>query len=168
MSAEGLKIGRPSRPYTVGPLLGRGACGSVHALLPPPPPASASASGEGGRWAVKLAPLPPSLRPGGGAGKKRRKTEAERNADLIMHEYTVLQNAGGGRGRTVPDIPFGGAGPSAYGETDGGGESFFASELCFPRGRAIRESADVRPSSLRILRTAQRSATWSWRGWTAR
>lgn len=117
MSAEGLQIGRASRPYTVGPLLGRGACGSVHALLPP-------RSDEDGRWAVKLASLPRS-RPGG--KKKRKKTEAERNADLIMHEYTVLQNAGDGRGRTVPDIPFGGVGPSAYGETDDGGKFFFPS-----------------------------------------
>ena len=118
MSAEGQQIGRASRPYTVGPLLGRGACGSVHALLPP----RSSSSGEDGRWAVKLATLPRS-RPGK-SGKKRKKTEAERNADLIMHEYTVLQNAGDGRGRTVPDIPFGGVGPSAYGETDDGGKFF--------------------------------------------
>lgn len=110
-SPEGLQIGKATKPYTIGKKLGSGACGSVHELIPPP------GSKHSTTWAIKLAILPaPKAKPKG-AGK-RKKTAQERNADLISHEFTILQNAGNDvRGRLVPEIPY--KGPPAYGQTEG-------------------------------------------------
>jgi hypothetical protein len=111
-SAEGRTIGKATRPWTIGRLLGSGACGSVHELDPPP-----SSSKSSMQYAVKLVHLPPSL----STNKKRKKTAVERNADLLLHEYTILQNAGAAsRGTVFPDIPLMGlgGGPPGYGETE--------------------------------------------------
>ena len=109
-SPEGLLIGKPSKPWKIGRLLGSGACGSVHELIAPPGSKSSSPA-----YAIKIAPLPKSK--ANKAGKKRKKTAEERNADLILHEYTTLQNAGNEmRGKLVPEIPFMGD-PPAYGQT---------------------------------------------------
>lgn len=109
VSPEGTLIGKPSKPWRIGRLLGRGACGSVHELTPPPGSKSPSPG-----YVIKIVPLPKSKAT---AGKKRKKTAEERNADLILHEYTTLQNAGSDmRGKMVPEIPFMGSPPS-YGET---------------------------------------------------
>ncbi len=95
-------------------MLGSGACGSVHELTAPP--GSKSSKSSSPAWAVKVAPLPKSA--ASSTGKKRKKTPAERNADLILHEYTTLQNAGSQiRGTIVPEISFMGD-PPAYGETE--------------------------------------------------
>jgi hypothetical protein len=67
-------------------------------------------------WAIKIAPLPPPSK-SSTTKSKRKKTPVERNADLILHEYTTLQNAGSSlRGRLVPEIPYMGN-PPGYGET---------------------------------------------------
>lgn len=109
---EGLTIGSTSKPWTIGRLLGSGACGSVHELLPPPNTKSSNQ-----RYAIKLAKLPAAARAGGNT--KRKKTVQERNADLISHEYWTLQNLGPDvRGTFVPDIPFMGS-PPAYGDLVG-------------------------------------------------
>lgn len=120
---EGLLVGRPSRPWTIGRRLGSGACGTVHELVPPPAGSSKkSPPAPGAGYAIKLAPLPPP-RASTKAGKKRKKTAEERNADLIKYEYLTLQNVGAElRGRVVPDIPFMGD-PPAFGETADKSES---------------------------------------------
>jgi len=110
-SPEGLLIGKSNKPWKIGRLLGSGACGSVHELIAPSGSKSSSSSPA---YAIKIAPLPKSKAK---TGKKRKKTAEERNADLILHEYTTLQNAGSEmRGKVVPDIPYMGN-PPAYGKT---------------------------------------------------
>ena len=97
-------------------MLGSGACGSVHELTKSSTSSSSSSSSSNEfSWAIKVAPLPQTRTTT--AGKRRKKTSEERNADLILHEYTILQNAGGHmRGKMVPEISFMGDPPS-YGET---------------------------------------------------
>jgi hypothetical protein len=104
----GLTIGPTTKPYTIGRILGSGACGSVHELIAP-------TGSKHTCYAIKLAPLPKSKPTN---GKKRKKTAEEKNADLISYEHLTLRNLGVDvRGRLVPDIPF--TGPPAYGEVDG-------------------------------------------------
>lgn len=90
-------------------MLGSGACGFVHELTAPP------GAKNNASWAVKVAPLCKSA--ASSKGKKRKKTLEQINADLILHEYITLQNAGKIRGKLVPEISFMGD-PPAYGETD--------------------------------------------------
>ncbi len=111
VSPEGLLIGRGWR---IGKEIGSGACGSVHELTAPP-----GAKSNPRAWAVKVAPLPKSRN---GKGKKPKKTHEERNADLILYEYTTLQSVASLRGRMVPEISFTGDPPS-YGETEDKSES---------------------------------------------
>ena len=119
-SPQGQTIGKANKPWTIGRLLGSGACGSVHELLPPP-----SYSPKSMQYAIKCVTLPP-ISTKAAANKKRKKTVAERNADLLLHEYTILQNAGLDRGRLFPEIPLMGVGgPPAYGETADKSEFLF-------------------------------------------
>ena len=114
-SPVGTTIGKPTKPWTIGRLLGSGACGSVHELTPPP---QNSSSPSGMEYAIKLVHLPPTTSKS--TNKKRKKTAVERNADLLLHEYTILQNVGSNnRGKIFPDIPLMGVtgGPPGYGET---------------------------------------------------
>ena len=103
-------------------MLGRGACGSVHSVSRD---GGACAGGGGGavrEYAVKIAPLPPSLAAGGGGRKKRKKkTPAERNADLLHYENNLYRNVlNDVRGRDVPDVPHAGdRGPPGYGDVEG-------------------------------------------------
>ena len=117
----GLRIGKHSNSWTIGKQIGRGACGSVHILKAPPNSSSTS------KWAIKVAPLP-KAKAATNKGKKRKKTAEERNADLILHEYTTLQNAGEMRGKMVPELPY--SGPPPYGETSDGGEFVFYHRIC--------------------------------------
>ena len=115
-SPEGQLIGKPTKPWTAGKKLGSGACGSVHELVPP-----SGAAKSPYQWAIKIAPLA-KLTNKQASNKKRKKTAEERNADLILHEYTTLQNAGSDmRGSMVPEISFMGD-PPAYGQTADGSE----------------------------------------------
>ena len=117
-SPEGLLIGKSSKPWKIGRLLGSGACGSVHELLAPAGSSSTTTSSKKKSpiaYAIKIARLPPS-KPMSKAGKKRKKTAEERNADLITHEHITLQKLSEMRGTMVPDIPYIGT-PPAYGET---------------------------------------------------
>ena len=112
-SPVGTTIGKPTKPWTIGRLLGSGACGSVHELTPPQ-----NSSSSGMEYAIKLVHLPPTTSKS--TNKKRKKTAVERNADLLLHEYTILQNVGSNnRGQIFPDIPLMGVtgGPPGYGET---------------------------------------------------
>eukprot|EP00986_Skeletonema_menzelii_P009728 scaffold4498_cov146-Skeletonema_menzelii.AAC.4 len=111
-SPQGQTIGKASKPWTIGRLLGSGACGSVHELLDPPNSKSSSM-----QYAIKCVNLPPSSAKAS-TNKKRKKTAVERNADLLLHEYTILQNSGANRGTKFPEIPLMGVGgPPGYGET---------------------------------------------------
>ena len=113
-SPQGQVIGKANKPWTIGRLLGSGACGSVHELVAPPNNNSKSSM----QYAVKVVTLPSSSGKTT-ANKKRKKTAVERNADLLLHEYTILQNSGAAnRGTLFPDIPLMGlGGPPGYGET---------------------------------------------------
>ncbi len=111
-SPQGQTIGKASKPWTIGRLLGSGACGSVHELLDPPNSKTGSM-----QYAIKCVNLPPSSGKAS-TNKKRKKTAVERNADLLLHEYTILQNSGVNRGTKFPEIPLMGiGGPPGYGET---------------------------------------------------
>eukprot|EP00584_Thalassiosira_punctigera_P024702 CAMPEP_0172553278 /NCGR_PEP_ID=MMETSP1067-20121228/49803_1 /TAXON_ID=265564 ORGANISM="Thalassiosira punctigera, Strain Tpunct2005C2" /NCGR_SAMPLE_ID=MMETSP1067 /ASSEMBLY_ACC=CAM_ASM_000444 /LENGTH=606 /DNA_ID=CAMNT_0013341437 /DNA_START=73 /DNA_END=1893 /DNA_ORIENTATION=- len=131
-SPEGLLIGKPTNPWKIGRLLGSGACGSVHELTAPSGSKSSSPA-----YAIKIAALPKS-KAASKAGKKRKKTAEERNADLILHEYTVLQNAGSDmRGKVVPEIPFMGD-PPAFGETPDKKFRFLVMEqMCAPLSEVV-------------------------------
>lgn len=114
-SPQGQTIGKANKPWTIGRLLGSGACGSVHELVAPPNTKSSTM-----QYAIKVVALPPTKSSSTTAtNKKRKKTAVERNADLLLHEYTILQNSGAAnRGRLFPDIPLMGlGGPPGYGET---------------------------------------------------
>lgn len=114
-SPQGQTIGKASKPWTIGRLLGSGACGSVHELLDPPN--SKSTNNSRMQYAIKCVNLPPSTGKAS-TNKKRKKTAVERNADLLLHEYTILQNSGANRGTKFPEIPLMGVGgPPGYGET---------------------------------------------------
>ena len=120
MNPQGQLIGKATKRWQVGRLLGSGACGSVHELIPPT--GSSSSKNSYPDYAIKIAPLPKSL--ANKSGKKRKKTDAERNADLILYECQTLRNVGPDmRGRLVPEIPFMGN-PPACGETDDKSELF--------------------------------------------
>ena len=68
------------------------------------------------QYAIKVVHLPPAST--NTANKKPKKTAVERNADLLLHEYTILQNSGANRGTKFPEIPLMGVGgPPGYGET---------------------------------------------------
>jgi hypothetical protein len=114
---EGQLIGQG---WKIGKQLGSGACGSVHELVSTSTTSSSNKSSSSKMaWAIKVAPLPPPTKSSttSKSSSKRKKTPVERNADLILHEYTTLQNAGSSlRGRLVPEIPYMGN-PPAYGET---------------------------------------------------
>jgi len=80
------------------------------------------------QYAIKLVHLPPSSTKT--TNTKRKKTAAERNADLLLHEYTILQNAGANRGTMFPAIPLMGVGgPPGYGETADKSESLSLFDL---------------------------------------
>jgi hypothetical protein len=113
-TAEGQLVGQG---WKIGKQLGSGACGSVHELVSTSS-TSIKSSSTTVAWAIKIAPLPlPPSKSSTTSKSKRKKTACERNADLILHEYTTLQNAGSAmRGVLVPEIPYMGN-PPGYGET---------------------------------------------------
>jgi len=112
-TAEGQLVGQG---WKIGKQLGSGACGSVHELVSTSSTSNKSSSTTMA-WAIKIAPLQPPSKSSTTSKSKRKKTASERNADLILHEYTTLQNAGSAmRGVLVPEIPYMGN-PPGYGET---------------------------------------------------
>ena len=115
-SAEGLYLDPPTNKWRIGKRLGSGACGSVHILEK----CNASTSSGIAKYAVKLAPLPPSTRP---TKSKKKKTAVERNADILYHENMLYRNVLNDlRGTVVPDVPLFGGGkcpPQCFGDIDG-------------------------------------------------
>ncbi len=110
-SPAGLMIGNPKKPWKIGRLLGKGACGSVHELEPPPGSTFTSSS-----YVVKVAVIPPTT------GKtKKKKTPAERNAELIWWEHNIMiSRLPELLGNYIPELPFGSNIPPSYGEVEGG------------------------------------------------
>ena len=98
------------RKWQIGIKLGSGACATVHKLLR----VSSSGSTTESTYAVKVAPLPISKN----TSKKRKKTPAERNADLLNYENMIYRNVLNDlRGHMVPDVPL--SGPPGYGDIEG-------------------------------------------------
>lgn len=108
----GLEIGSAKNPWRIGKLLGKGACGSVHELIPPP------LKNNSLQYVVKLATLPPIL-----ASQKKgksKKSAMERNADLLSWERTMYHGTFNRlRGVVIPDTCRGAKAPPVFGEIDG-------------------------------------------------
>lgn len=108
----GLEIGSAKNPWRIGKLLGKGACGSVHELIPPP------SKNNSLQYVVKLATLPPIL-----ASQKKgksKKSAMERNADLLSWERTMYHGTFNRlRGVVIPDTCRGAKAPPVFGEIDG-------------------------------------------------
>jgi len=103
------------KQWRVGKLLGRGACGSVHEVVPV---SSTERSGSSSNqrlqsWVIKLAAVPHNKEESVGTSyasgrprKKRKKTADERNADTIHLEQSLLCNTLLSlQGVYVPSIP---------------------------------------------------------------
>lgn len=108
---KGLLIGNPRKPWRVGRILGTGACGSVHDLE------AESGNNSTMKYAIKMAPLPPA-----NANRKRKKTAAEKNADLLYYESIVYQTHFPRlQGSMIPNIPRMGdtSAPPFYGDEGG-------------------------------------------------
>jgi len=99
-----------SKKWQIGKKLGSGACGTVHALL------KTSGKPCTTPYAIKLAILPPAS-----TNKKKKKSVAEKNADLLNHENILYRNVLNGlRGTMIPDVPMAGSkGPNGFGDIDG-------------------------------------------------
>jgi hypothetical protein len=78
-SPEGTVLG----DYKVGREIGKGSQAVVHELLP------TSSCKDGGRWVVKLAPVPPPKAP---STYKKKQTEVERNYGTLNMEYMHYMN----------------------------------------------------------------------------
>lgn len=124
-----------SQKYRISTCLGKGACGSVHALVKIKHSnnnTSISSSSKKSKvvetelpYAIKLAPLCSSIS-SAAAAKKRKKTLAEKNADLLNHENLLYRNVLNNlRGDMVPDIPVGKSGGIVgFGDIDGKSPTF--------------------------------------------
>jgi len=121
---EGQLIGSSSKPWRIGKMLGKGACGSVHEIARVPSSTSQATtkkvSTATSDFVIKIAPY---IKPAGTKGKKRKKTAMERNADLLLHENTLYKNVFNKlRGRLIPDVPIHGSPsliPPGFGEING-------------------------------------------------
>lgn len=74
------------KKWNVGAFVGRGGCAEVYEASHVQP-----ASGTGQHLVVKIAPLPVGLPPAISKGKKRKKTDQEKHADMIYYEYTLYK-----------------------------------------------------------------------------
>ena len=84
-SAKGLYIDPPTNKWRIGKELGSGACGSVHELLKSSNHDSTNSTKT--FFVVKVVPNVIS-----NTKKKRKKTIAEKNSDLLCHENTLYNN----------------------------------------------------------------------------
>ena len=100
---EGLYLDSPKNLLRIGSRLGSGACGVVYDVV-----ISASRSAppkdEPSRLAVKMVPYVATT--AALSNKKKKKTEAQRNSDLLYHEYMLYRNAFNSlRGTVIPLVP---------------------------------------------------------------
>ena len=127
-SAEGEFLDPLSKKWKISTQLGRGACGTVHALVKQSKQSTttstttSSTSSKYGsvssiQYAVKLAIQPPPA-----TNKKKKKTVVEKNADLLNHEHMLYRNVLNDlRGSMVPNVPMAGdkGAPIGFGTIDG-------------------------------------------------
>lgn len=74
------------KKWRLGALVGTGGCAEVYEAT--------DIKGEGagaGQLVAKIAPLPVGLPPAMSKGKKRKKTDQEKHADMIYYEYTLYK-----------------------------------------------------------------------------
>lgn len=67
--------------------MGKGGCAEVYEAIS----TGGGAESAGGPFVAKVAPLAVGLPPAISKGKKRKKTEQEKHADMIYYEYTLYQ-----------------------------------------------------------------------------
>lgn len=87
------------KKWKLGALVGKGGCAEVYEAIDVRASESAGAAagsaaaagGGGGPFVAKIAPLPVGLPPAIHKGKKRKKTDQEKHADMIYYEYTLYQ-----------------------------------------------------------------------------
>lgn len=73
--------------WKLGALVGKGGCAEVYEAI-----ATGGAESAGaGPFVAKVAPLAVGLPPAISKGKKRKKTEQEKHADMIYYEYTLYK-----------------------------------------------------------------------------
>ena len=72
----GIEIGKGSKKWTIGKMLGTGACATVYALK--------TADGNETEYAVKVAPIPTKK-------TKKGNSPAETNVSLLHYEQLVYQ-----------------------------------------------------------------------------
>jgi len=114
---EGLYL-NAGKTMKVGPRLGSGTCGVVHDVLTNSNHARSSIKDEPIHLAVKLVPF---VEVATQSNKKKKKTEMQRNADLLYHEYMLYRNVLNPlRGTVIPMVPL-----SFTGFGDIPGMSFF-------------------------------------------
>ncbi len=114
-SPSGLFIDSPSNKWMIGECLGQGACGAVYSLdkvrvvkgniknapsINCPNPSN---------FVIKVTPLPKTS-----TNKKKKKSDLEKNADLLYFENTLYRNVFNDlRGLHIPEIPIAGYGSSS-------------------------------------------------------
>lgn len=76
-----------NKKWKLGALVGKGGCAEVYEAID----ARASESAGAGPFVAKVAPLAVGLPPAISKGKKRKKTEQEKHADMIYYEYTLYK-----------------------------------------------------------------------------
>lgn len=74
------------KKWKIGALVGTGGCAQVYEVAD----VRAESAGEA-QLVAKIAPLPVGLPPAMSKGKKRKKTDEEKHADMIYYEYTLYK-----------------------------------------------------------------------------
>lgn len=77
------------KKWKLGALVGKGGCAEVYEAIDVR--GSDGAGTASGPFVAKIAPLPVGLPPSMSKGKKRKKTEQEKHADMIYYEYTLYK-----------------------------------------------------------------------------
>lgn len=72
------------KKWRLGGLVGSGGCAEVYEVTD-----LRTGSGEGEALVAKVAALPVGLPPAMSKGKKRKKTDKEKHADMLYYEYTL-------------------------------------------------------------------------------
>lgn len=78
-SLSGIEL---KKKWKLGRLIGSGGCAEVYEVVD-----LRSSGGE--ELVAKVAPLPAGLPPAMKKGKKRKKTDQEKHADMLYYEYTL-------------------------------------------------------------------------------
>lgn len=76
------------KKWKLGDFVGKGGCAEVYEAIGT---GDAESAGGAGPFVAKVAPLAVGLPPAISKGKKRKKTEQEKHADMIYYEYTLYK-----------------------------------------------------------------------------